>query len=97
MNEINDTTPPENIETTAPKVSDTASCYASRRCPNCFWGLYDGEYCLNSACDYKGAEALLLTQKQALLMIYARGADHPLSNGYCSEEWMKRMKVDILA
>jgi len=91
--------PQENITSAEkpPSVSATARCYASRRCPNCFWGLHDGEYCLNSACEYTGDEALLLTQKEALLMIYARGADHPLNDGYCSKEWMKLMKQDILA
>ena len=47
--------------------------YRGRRCPECYWALYDGDWCQNSACrshgQSPGVDALRLSNEEAAILI----------------------------
>ena len=47
--------------------------YRGRRCPECYWALYDGDWCQNSACrshrQSPGRDALRLSNEEAAILI----------------------------
>lgn len=49
--------------------------YRGLRCPECYWALYDGDWCQNSACrsrgESPGADALRLSNEEAAILIAA--------------------------
>lgn len=49
--------------------------YRGRRCPSCYWALYDGVFCQNRDClrhgTSPGADAILLSNEEAAILISA--------------------------
>jgi hypothetical protein len=54
--------------------------YRGRRCPDCYWALYDGDWCQNKGCrsagESPGVNAMRLSNEEAALLIAANLHPH---------------------
>jgi len=57
--------------------------YKSLRCPECFWVLFDGNYCQNKDCDlytFKCKNPIRLTNEEAIALIGKDIKESPIDN-----------------
>ena len=65
-------------------VQRMVRAHRGTRCGFCYWALYDGEWCQNSECEWRGKEPpekVKLTNAEAAILIEAMRPNSKVSDG----------------